>query len=143
MAIQYFEETVNAQLKQRRSLNTFLKTLVVTHLPNVKKIDVSYIFCTDAYLLQINQDFLQHDTFTDIITFDLSENDNHLVAEIYVSVDRIQENASKFEVSYQRELHRVIFHGMLHLCGFKDKSKKDAALMRSMEDASLATYFLK
>ena len=123
--------------------NTFLKTLVVTHLPNVKKIDVSYIFCTDAYLLQINQDFLQHDTFTDIITFDLSENDNHLVAEIYVSVDRIQENASKFEVSYQRELHRVIFHGMLHLCGFKDKSKKDAALMRSMEDASLATYFLK
>ncbi|RYZ50702.1 MAG: rRNA maturation RNase YbeY, partial [Sphingobacteriales bacterium] len=101
----------------------------------------TYIFCNDEYLLEKNQQFLNHDTLTDIITFDLSESENELVSEIYISTDRIAENAEKFGMSYETELHRVIFHGTLHLCGFKDKKKEDKALMTEMENDSLQRYF--
>jgi len=117
-----------------------LKDLVNTHL-DVNKIDLTYIFCNDEYLLEKNQEFLNHDTLTDIITFDLSEDDLELVSEIYISVDRIAENAGTFSISYETELHRVIFHGALHLCGFKDKKKEDKALMTEMENDSLNRYF--
>jgi rRNA maturation RNase YbeY len=140
MAIQYFEEEVNAKLKQKRNLSAFLKNLVLEHL-EVKKIALTYVFCDDAYLLEKNVQFLQHDTLTDIITFDLSETDSELVSEIYISVDRIVENAAKFGIDYQTELHRVIFHGALHLCGFKDKKKEDKALMTEMENDCLKKYF--
>lgn len=139
MAIQYFEVEVVSKLKQKRNLSAFLKALVLKHL-DVKKIDISYIFCDDAYLLEKNQQFLNHDTLTDIITFDLSEKDTELVSEIYISIDRIGENAQKFEIAYQTELHRVIFHGALHLCGFKDKKKEDKALMTEMENDCLKKY---
>ena len=82
------------------------------------------IFCSDAYLLQINQDFLGHSDLTDIITFDLSDEQDSS-AEIYISVDRVRENAKTFGVSVENELHRVIFHGILHLCGYKDKKPGD------------------
>lgn len=141
MAIAFYEENVSARLKNRLPLRKFLNVTVTKYLPEVKKTDISYIFCDDSYLLQINQDFLQHDTYTDIITFDLSEDVHHLQAEIYVSVTRIAENAAKFGISYEQELHRVIFHGVLHLCGFKDKTKNDAAIMRSREDECLNLYF--
>lgn len=141
MAIAFYEEGVSAQLKNKLPLKKFLKAVVAQYLPAVRKTDISYVFCDDAYLLQINQDFLQHDTYTDIITFDLSEEAQHLQSEIYVSVTRIAENAAKFNTSYEHELHRVIFHGLLHLCGFKDKTKKDAAVMRSKEDECLTHYF--
>lgn len=101
---------------------------------------VNYIFCTDKALLKINQDFLKHDYYTDIITFDLSEGDE-VVAEIYISIDRVKDNARKLGVSFQRELHRVIFHGALHLCGYKDKSPKDSTMMRNREDFYLKKYF--
>lgn len=110
-------------------------------LPETKNIEINYIFCTDEYLLQINQDFLQHDTYTDIITFDLSVKQNVLNAEIYISIDRVSENAGKFNIPYTQELHRVIFHGVLHLCGFKDKNIQDKEKMRKMEDKCLASYF--
>lgn len=140
MAIQYFEVEVASNLKQKRNLSIFLKALVLEHL-DVKKIDLTYIFCDDAYLLEKNVQFLNHDTLTDIITFDLSEKETELVSEIYISVDRIRENAEKFSIDYQTELHRVIFHGALHLCGFKDKKKEDKALMTEMENDCLKKYF--
>ena len=140
MAIQYYDEGVQSKLKEKRRLSAFLKALVLEHL-EVKKIDMTYIFCDDDFLLEKNQQFLNHDTLTDIITFDLSDEETELISEIYISVDRIAENAAKFGTSYAMELHRVIFHGALHLCGFKDKKKEDKALMTQMENDCLQKYF--
>ena len=122
MAVKYFEENVRSRLSDRRKLSKFLKALVNTYRPEVKQLDLTFIFCNDDYLLRINQDYLNHETFTDIITFDLSETTAQLQGEIYISSERVQENAGKFQVDYTQELHRVIFHGVLHLCGFKDKT---------------------
>lgn len=141
MAIHYFEIDVNSKLKQKRKLSNFLKSLINQELPHIKKIDLSYIFCNDAYLLTINQDFLQHDTYTDIITFDLSDQPNHLTGELYISIDRIADNALKFDTTYEKELHRVVFHGALHLCGYKDKTATQISEMRSLEEKCLTDYF--
>ena len=104
---------------------------------------INYIFCSDKYLLSINQQFLNHDYYTDIITFDLSPSSKSpLEAELYISIDRVKENASILGQPFYRELHRVIFHGLLHLLGYKDKLTKDQTLMREMEDRLLAEYFL-
>ena len=102
---------------------------------------LNYIFCSDEYLLAINREFLHHDFFTDIITFDLSEKGQPINAEIYISVDRVLDNAAKYNSSFKKELHRVIFHGVLHLCGYKDKKPKDAQIMRQMEEKGLKNYF--
>lgn len=107
---------------------------------NFKIIDLNYVFCTDEYLLDMNIQHLEHDTYTDIITFDLSNDPNHpeIEAEIYISVDRVHENALKFNKSFPNELSRVLSHGILHLCGYKDKSSSEEKIMRSKED-----YYLK
>lgn len=94
---------------------------------------VDYIFCSDDSLLRINIDFLQHDFYTDIITFDLSDSKAKR-GEIYISVDRIKENALSHKTTFRKEIARVIFHGALHLCGYKDKKKADIQLMREKED---------
>lgn len=140
MAIHYYEQHVTSGLTQKRNLSQYLNELISGHL-NIKRISLTYIFCNDAYLLEINQDFLNHDTYTDIITFDLSEMKNELVGEIYISIERVRENADKFHTPYKVELHRVIFHGALHLCGFKDKTKTDKEVMRRKEDLCLKEYF--
>ena len=140
MAFHYYEENVKARLNQKRKLSAFLSQKIKEYLP-VKKIAIYYIFCNDDFLLEKNKMFLQHDTLTDIITFDLSENKAELQSEIYISIDRIKENALKFGNSYQEELHRVIFHGILHLCGFKDKTPEEKAMMRSKEQECLNQYF--
>jgi rRNA maturation RNase YbeY len=101
---------------------------------------VNYIFCSDKYLLKINQDFLQHNTYTDIITFQYSAESEAVESDIYISVERVRENAQAFRVSFSRELYRVIFHGALHLCGYKDKSAKDAKVMREKEDYYVGLY---
>lgn len=103
---------------------------------NFKIQDLNYVFCTDEYLLDINIQHLNHDTYTDIITFDLSSN-THLPiidAEIYISIDRVRENASKFNKDFPNELSRVLAHGILHLCGYKDKSPSEEKIMREKED---------
>jgi rRNA maturation RNase YbeY len=100
---------------------------------------LQYIFCSDDYLLQVNRDFLKHDHYTDIITFDLSS-DEATEAEIYISLDRVKENALSFSQSYYKELLRVITHGALHLCGYKDKTSSDKKEMRKMEDRYLRLY---
>lgn len=101
---------------------------------------INYVFCTDESLLQINKQYLKHSTYTDIITFGLSADNQPLVADIYISVERVRENAKTFQTDFLTELSRVIFHGVLHLCGYKDKSAKDAKLMRKREDFYLSLY---
>lgn len=99
--------------------------------------EINYIFCSDEMLLQINQDFLQHNYYTDIITFGLNEPGHPVEAEIYVSIDRVKDNAAQLGISYQEEMKRVLFHGALHLCGYKDKKKSEIILMRQKEDQYL------
>ncbi|MFM6944392.1 MAG: rRNA maturation RNase YbeY [Bacteroidota bacterium] len=128
-------------LKNKIRLKHFLASIVQDFRKNHRIDTINYIFCSDEYLLTINQEYLQHDTYTDIITFDLSNNETEIVSDIYISIDRVKENAQKFNSSMEQELHRVLFHGILHLCGLKDKSKQDAALMRAKEEYYLNTYF--
>ena len=125
-------------LKDRTQLKRFLTSLFKKEKKPLA--ELNYIFCSDQYLLEINRQFLQHDFYTDIITFPLSDPGQPISGEIYISVDRIRENAAAFGSSIRKELHRVIFHGALHLCGYKDKSPRDEKLMRKMEDRYLALY---
>lgn len=97
---------------------------------------IHFIFCSDKYLLQLNQQFLRHDEYTDIITFDYSQGPI-LSAEIYISIDRVKENAQQFGVSFDKELQRVMAHGILHLAGYKDKCPEQRAVMRRREDECL------
>jgi len=140
MPIHYYDQDAASKLKDKRKLTAFLRNLIAEEL-GITQSTIAYVFCSDESLLQKNIRFLNHHTLTDIITFDLSEQDSELIAEIYISVDRVKENAEKFGVSYQTELHRVIFHGVLHLCGYKDKSPADKALMTNMENRCLQQYF--
>lgn len=125
-------------LRNRTKLKSFIERLLKN---NGKKTDsIHFIFCSDEYLLDINKRFLKHDFYTDIITFDLSEGTS-LVAEIYISIDRVYENAKSYNTTVSNELHRVMFHGILHLCGFKDKTSKDRAVMRAAELQALNSYY--
>ena len=101
--------------------------------------DINYIFCDDEYLLQINRQYLDHDTLTDIISFDYSER-NTLQGDIFISVERVKDNASDFEVSFEEELKRVLVHGVLHYCGYKDKSEADERLMRQKEEEKMKLF---
>ncbi len=126
-------------LKDRARLKRFIENLFI--LENKKLSKLSCIFCSDKHLLGINNDFLKHDFYTDVITFDLSSAKMETEGEIYISVDRVKDNAKNEGVSFTEELHRVIFHGILHLCGYKDKKKKEALIMRTIEDKYLKLYF--
>lgn len=127
-------------LKHRNQLKAFLQKTAKQADRPINTLNI--IFCSDKYLLSINQQFLEHDYFTDIITFDLSESKKgEIAAEIYISYDRVKDNAKQMKTPISKELHRVIFHGLLHLLGYKDKLKKDQILMREMEDKLLTKYF--
>jgi probable rRNA maturation factor len=137
--VQFYFLDRNPALKQRTRLKLFIERLFT--LEKKKLGNLSYIFCSDDHLLGINKDFLKHDFYTDVITFDLSSSKTETEGEIYLSVDRIKDNAKQLGVSFSEELHRVIFHGALHLCGYKDKNKNDSTLMRIKEDKYLRMYF--
>ena len=124
----------------RTKLKVFLTFLLKSEGRDVDAVNV--VFCNDAYLLNLNQEYLHHDTYTDIITFELSERGTPLLADVFISVERVKANAADFQVAFQQELHRVIFHGFLHLCGYKDKTAKDQLLMRSKESETLQSYFV-
>jgi len=126
--------------QSRTALKSFLMKLFRNEGYRVDAIN--YVFCTDVYLLKINQEFLNHDTYTDIVTFGLSNEGEPITADVYISVERVKENAKHYHSNFKRELHRVIFHGALHLCGYKDKSRGDAEVMRKMEDHYLKKYFV-
>lgn len=102
---------------------------------------ISYIFCSDEFLLNINQQFLQHNYYTDIITFCLSEKNEPIEAEVYISIDRVKDNAKPNKVIFKEELERVIFHGALHLCGYKDKKKNEIKQMRDKENYYLDQFY--
>ncbi len=105
--------------------------------------DINYIFMNDEMLLEINKKFLEHDTYTDIITFDLSEEEKEISAEIFISTERVVENATKFKVSYPEEMHRVLIHGILHLCGYNDKTAEEKEEMRAKENYYLGKIDLE
>ena len=135
----FYLESVSI-LKQRNQLKAFLQKIAKQAGRPINTLNI--IFCSDKYLLSINQQFLEHDYFTDIITFDLSESKKGAIAaEIYISYDRVKDNAKQMKTPISKELHRVIFHGLLHLLGYKDKLKKDQIRMREMEDKLLTKYF--
>ena len=104
--------------------------------------NLTYIFCSDEYLLEINQNFLNHDTYTDIITFDYSE-EQKLSAEIYISTERVAENAKTYEVTFEQELQRVMVHGVLHCCGYKDKTESESQLMRTKENEKIKLFHVE
>ena len=136
-----FHQLTKVNLQNRKALKAFIPQLFKKEEKAFESL--SYIFCADDYLLQVNNNFLQHDFYTDIITFDLSlSKSSPTIGEIYISVDRVKENAITHQTTFELELHRVIFHGALHLCGYKDKSKKDALLMRDKEEDCLSMYFV-
>ncbi len=137
-----FNFLIPFSLKERNKLKEFLRQLFKKEGKTLAQLD--YIFCDDEYLLKINQDFLHHDTYTDIITFDLSEKKmDPITGEIYISVDRVKENAGQFKIPVSIEMTRVIFHGALHLCGYKDKTTREQSLMRSKEDYYLKLFHVK
>jgi probable rRNA maturation factor len=109
---------------------------------NKKVGEINYIFCDDEYLLQINQEHLQHDFYTDIISFDYTVG-NEINGDVFVSVERVKDNALDFNVSFEEELKRVLVHGVLHYCGYKDKSEADVLLMRSKEDEKIAMFHVE
>lgn len=132
-----FNTTTNFDLKSKLFYKKWLQSLVAKE--QFKIGDINYIFCDDEYLLQINLQYLNHDTFTDIITFDYVEG-KILSGDIYISIERVRENAQIFKTTFENELVRVLAHGVLHLCGYKDKTKKDAVLMRSKEEEAIALF---
>lgn len=132
----------NADKKASLTQKTELKSFIIKQIDKegIKTESLQYVFCSDNYLLEINKQFLAHDYYTDIISFDLSEEKGLLIGEIYISLDRVKDNARTHGVTMKEELLRVIFHGALHFCGYKDKKPKDAAVMRSMEDKWIKSY---
>ena len=141
MPSRFHEQDVAARLKERRRLGSFLDALIKARASGIRTVQLDYIFCTDDFLHGINLQFLQHDDFTDIITFDLRRDDSEVRGEIYISVERVAENATIFGTSYDRELHRVIFHGALHLCGLGDKTPAEQSAMRAAEDKALGAWY--
>lgn len=128
--IGFFEEDIKVILKGKRKLKHWLQE--VAALEGKKVLQLNYVFCSDAYLLEMNQAYLKHETLTDIITFDQSENPGIIEGDVYISYERVQENAKKFD-SESDELYRVMVHGLLHLCGYKDKKPGEVRLMREKE----------
>ncbi len=134
--ISFFSEDINFTLKDKAKVRNWIADTVKSE--GFKRIgELNFIFCSDEYLLDINKQYLNHDTYTDIVTFDSSEGEDVIAGDIFVSVERIRENASKFSVQERDELHRVIIHGVLHLCGFLDKKKEDKELMTAKENEYL------
>ena len=137
--IQFFYLDVFPAIKNKKALKAYVELIFKKEETPVSQ--VNCIFCTDAYLLSLNFHYLKHNLFTDIVTFDLSEKGGDVCGEIYISIDRVRENAAKFHITFGKELHRVFFHGVLHLCGYNDKTNKQSRLMRKKEDFYLNRYF--
>ncbi len=128
-------------IKNKKQLKDFVANIFLIEGKELVKAD--YIFCSDKYLLQINKTFLQHDYYTDIITFPLSEKDQPIEAEVYISLDRVKENASNQAATLLDESLRVLFHGVLHLCGYCDKTKTEQMKMRAKEDFYINLFHVK
>ncbi|MFT5617919.1 MAG: putative rRNA maturation factor [Arenicella sp.] len=133
--ISFFSEEIDFELSNQEKISSWLGSAIEEYEKQL--VEISYVFCSDEYLHKINVEYLNHDTYTDIITFDNSETEEEVESDIFVSVDRVKENAKEFGVSFEQELHRVLIHGLLHLLGFKDKTETEATEMRKQEEAWL------
>ena len=134
----FFSEDKAFDVKGKKNIREIIKKICLEE--NKKLGFINCVFCSDNYLIEINNKYLQHDYFTDIITFDHSENKRNIEGDLYISVDRTKENAKKYKVDENTELIRVIIHGLLHLIGYKDKTKKEKALMSEKENKYLSLY---
>ena len=128
----------STSLRSRTVLKTFINKQCLKEGIHIETLQ--YVFCSDAFVLDINNRYLNHNYYTDIISFDLSEQKGRLIGDVYISIDRVKENAKTEGHPYMHELLRVIFHGALHFCGYKDKKPADQKIMRSMEDKWLKAY---
>jgi rRNA maturation RNase YbeY len=133
--IAFFSDGTTFSLKDRVQRRHWLLRVAKTHGKNIASLN--YVFLSDKGLLKMNKQFLDHDTLTDIITFPGDRNPNGLTGEIYISIDRVRDNAKAYKQTMKDELDRVMAHGLLHLCGFKDKSPKDEKSMRHQEEKAL------
>ncbi len=128
------------QLDQEKSYESWIRRVIESEGKKLE--EISYIFCNDDYLLDINMKYLDHDTYTDIISFDYSVG-NILQGDIYISTERVEENSSEYNVSFEEELRRVIIHGVLHLCGYRDKTEEESSLMRLKEEEKLKLFHVE
>lgn len=136
--IRFFNEDVDYKLPQKLAVKKWLTAQAKAEGHDLG--DLNYIFASDEYVLQVNRDYLQHDYYTDIITFDNREfAEDPIEGDIYVSIDRVADNAAQLSVPAEQEMRRVLAHGLLHLCGYGDKTDEDAAAMRAKEDEWLGT----
>ena len=138
MPITFHNSDIKFKVPNSTQLKTFIECRVLKEAK--KKLQLSYVFCSDEFLLEINKQFLNHDFYTDIITFPLNETEKEIEAEIYISIERVKENAEKLQTDFKDELQRVIFHGVLHLIGYKDKDKTDEKAMRKKENEWMELY---
>lgn len=132
--IEFYSET-DFKIENSKALSHWISEIILQE--NHQLGDLTYVFCDDAYLHKLNVQFLNHDTLTDIISFDNSLG-KQIHGEIYISIERVRENANTYRVAFLEELHRVVIHGVLHFCGYKDKSKQEQDTMTRMENKALA-----
>lgn len=135
-----FNYETNFKLKQEMVYKSWITEIIVSEKKNVG--ELNYIFCDDAYLLQINIEYLQHDYYTDIITFDYTEG-NKIQGDVFISVERVKENAENFKTSFEEELLRVMSHGILHLCGYGDKTEEETSTMREKENQKIKMFHVE
>ena len=136
-SVQFFSEKITFKPRNQRKLSQWLKKSAKVHGKSISSLH--YIFCSDSFLLGLNKAYLGHNTYTDILTFDL-ENDEAVECEVYISVQRVKENAAEYNVPFDHEIRRVLAHGLLHLLGFKDKTSQQKARMRQEEEACLSLW---
>lgn len=134
--ISFFTAECSYVLRQKNDIRVWLTAVAKIEKQRIESL--TYVFCSDEYLYKMNVQFLSHKTLTDIITFDTAESENGITGEIYISIDRVRENAAELGLLFRDELHRVMAHGLLHLCGYKDKLPSDKKRMTSREDFSLS-----
>lgn len=137
--IHFFNEDVNYVLKDKTKIRQWISDTVIAE--GYELDELNFIFCSDDYLLVMNQQYLQHDTYTDVITFDNAETENTITGDIFISIDRIKDNARQFSSTVAAELNRVMIHGTLHLLGYPDKGKAAKAIMTAKEDHYLAVLY--
>ena len=140
MAIHFFSEEIKFTLREKLNRKRWLKKIATNAGFKIK--ELNYVFCSDEYLYQMNRDYLKHDSYTDIITFDNSEKKGDIEGDIFVSIDRVRENAKTHTQEVETEMNRVLAHGLLHLIGYKDKTKEESSLMRSKEEEAIELYRL-
>lgn len=135
-----FNYELEFQLENEEQYSSWISNVISSE--NKKEGDINYIFCDDEYILEINKQYLDHDYYTDIISFDYSVG-NELHGDIFVSIERVRENAVEFGVTFDEELKRVLAHGVLHYCGYKDKTEEEELLMRSKEDEKIKMFHVE